>query len=88
MALFSNIKLCWDFLRNHTHTGTHTGDNGITSSVWRIIASDSGERGMSRNTFSFPLRGKLRGRGSCLESTVCVRGKTAERDGENETEGE
>lgn len=73
MALFSNIKLCWDLLGNHTDA--HPGDNGITSSVSRVIALDSDERGMSRNTFSFPLRGKLQGRGSSLESTVCVRGR-------------
>lgn len=41
----------------------HTGDNGITSSVQRVIALDSDERGMRRNTFSFPLRRKQRGGG-------------------------
>lgn len=54
---------------------THIKDNGITSSVSRVIVLDSDERGMSRNTFSFPLKGKLWGRGSCLDSMVCVQGK-------------
>lgn len=58
MGLFSNINLCQDFLWNHEHSYTHTSDNGITSSVWRLIVLDSDECGMSRNTFSFPLRGK------------------------------
>lgn len=59
----------------HAYADTHAGDNGITSSVWRVTALDSDERGMSQNTFSFPLRGKLWGRGSCLYSMVCVQGK-------------
>lgn len=72
----------------HAYTDTHISDNGITSSVRRVIVLDSDERGMSRNTFSFPLREKLWGRRSCLDSMVCVQGKTAELDGGNDTEGE
>lgn len=53
------FKALLGLLRRITHT--HTGDNGITSFVRRVTALDSDERGMRRNTFSFPLRRKLQG---------------------------